>query len=48
MKPAGLRGTLQYIPQFREKTFVLAVDGALVPVVGSWLRGVGWQFNLSS
>jgi hypothetical protein len=42
MKPAGLRGTLQY------KTFVLAVDGALVPVVGSWLRGVGWQFNLSS
>jgi amino-acid N-acetyltransferase len=30
MKPADLRGILQYIPQFREKTFVLAVDGAIV------------------
>ncbi|WCJ60822.1 amino-acid N-acetyltransferase [Fontisphaera persica] len=30
MKPTDLRGILQYIPQFREKTFVLAVDGAIV------------------
>jgi len=25
-----LRGILQYIPQFREKTFILAIDGAIV------------------
>src|ERR1022692_4915646 len=30
MKPTDLRGILQYIPQFREKTLVLAVDGAIV------------------
>jgi amino-acid N-acetyltransferase len=30
MKPTDLRGILQYIPQFREKTFILAVDGAMV------------------
>ena len=30
MKPTDLRGILQYIPQFREKTFVLAMDGAIV------------------
>src|SRR5271167_2230710 len=30
MKPTDLRGILQYIPQFRDKTFVLAVDGAIV------------------
>jgi amino-acid N-acetyltransferase len=30
MKPTDLRGILQYIPQFRERTFVLAVDGAVV------------------
>jgi len=30
VKPTDLRGILQYIPQFREKTFVLAVDGAIV------------------
>src|ERR1035437_2925967 len=30
MKPTDLRGILQYIPQFSEKTFVLAVDGAIV------------------
>src|SRR3989442_5986544 len=30
MKPTDLRGILRYIPQFREKTFVLAVDGAIV------------------
>ncbi len=30
MKPTDLRGILQYIPRFREKTFILAVDGAIV------------------
>jgi amino-acid N-acetyltransferase len=30
MKPTDLRGILHYIPQFREKTFVLALDGAIV------------------
>lgn len=30
MKPTDLRGILQYIPQFREKTFILAVDGAII------------------
>ncbi len=30
MKFTDLRGILQYIPQFREKTFVLAVDGVIV------------------
>jgi amino-acid N-acetyltransferase len=30
MKPTDLRGILQYIPQFREKTFILSVDGAIV------------------
>lgn len=30
MKPTDLRGILQYIPQFREKTFVIALDGAIV------------------
>src|SRR5436190_7428025 len=30
MKLTDLRGILQYIPQFREKTFVLSVDGAIV------------------
>src|SRR5687767_14628126 len=30
MKPTDLRGILQYIPRFREKTFVLAIDGAVV------------------
>ncbi|MGO8766414.1 MAG: amino-acid N-acetyltransferase [Limisphaerales bacterium] len=30
MKLTDLRGILQYIPQFREKTFVLAVDGVIV------------------
>jgi sulfur carrier protein ThiS len=31
MKPTDLRGILQYIPQFRDKTFVLVVDGTIVP-----------------
>lgn len=30
MKPTDLRGILQYIPRFREKTFVIALDGAVV------------------
>ncbi len=30
MKFTDLRGILQYIPHFREKTFVLAVDGVIV------------------
>ena len=30
MKPTDLRGILQYIPQFRERTFVLALDGVIV------------------
>src|SRR3989441_2103589 len=30
VKLTDLRGILQYIPQFREKTFVLSVDGAIV------------------
>ncbi len=31
MKLTDLRGILQYIPQFREKTFIIAVDGIIVP-----------------
>jgi len=30
VKPTDLRGILQYIPRFREKTFVLSLDGAVV------------------
>jgi amino-acid N-acetyltransferase len=30
VKPTDLRGILQYIPRFREKTFVLSIDGAIV------------------
>jgi len=30
VKLTDLRGILQYIPQFREKTFIIAVDGAVV------------------
>src|SRR5260221_3002442 len=30
VKLTDLRGILQYIPQFREKTFVIAIDGAIV------------------
>lgn len=30
MKPTDLRGILQYIPRFREKIFVLSIDGANV------------------
>jgi len=30
VKPTDLRGILQYIPRFREKTFIVSVDGAVV------------------
>jgi amino-acid N-acetyltransferase len=30
IKPTDLRGMLQYIPRFREKVFVVAIDGAIV------------------
>lgn len=30
MKPADLRGILRYIPSFREKVFVISIDGAIV------------------
>ena len=30
VKPTDLRGILHYIPHYRERTFVLAVDGAIV------------------
>jgi amino-acid N-acetyltransferase len=30
VKPTDLRGILQYVPRFREKTFVIALDGAIV------------------
>jgi amino-acid N-acetyltransferase len=30
MKPTDLRGILHYIPQFRDKVFILALDGAIV------------------
>ncbi len=30
MKPTDLRAILQYIPRFRDKVFVLAVDGAII------------------
>jgi amino-acid N-acetyltransferase len=30
VKPTDLRGILQYIPRFRERTFILSLDGAIV------------------
>jgi amino-acid N-acetyltransferase len=30
VKPTDLRGILQYIPRFREKVFVLSLDGAII------------------
>lgn len=30
VKPTDLRGILRYIPRFREKTFVIAIDGVIV------------------
>jgi len=31
VKLTDLRGILQYVPRFREKTFIIAVDGVIVP-----------------
>src|SRR5437870_13816593 len=30
VKPTDLRGILQYIPRFSEKTFIVSIDGAIV------------------
>jgi amino-acid N-acetyltransferase len=30
MRPTDLRGILRYVPQFRERSFVIALDGAIV------------------
>jgi amino-acid N-acetyltransferase len=30
MRPTDLRGILRYVPQFRDRTFVIAIDGAIV------------------
>jgi amino-acid N-acetyltransferase len=30
VKPTDLRGILQYIPQFRERTFIISIDGAII------------------
>lgn len=30
MKPTDLRGILHYVPRYRERTFILSVDGAIV------------------
>jgi len=30
VKPTDLRGILKYVPQFRDRTFILSVDGAIV------------------
>jgi amino-acid N-acetyltransferase len=30
VKPTDLRGILQYIPRFREKVFIISIDGAIV------------------
>ena len=50
MRPTDLRGILRYVPQFREKTFVLAVDGAVVgdDNFGNLLMDVAvfWSLNI--
>ena len=50
MKPTDLRGILRYVPQFREKTFVIAVDGAIVADdnFGNILMDVAvlWSLNI--
>ncbi len=50
MRPTDLRGILQYVPQFREKTFVVAVDGAAVAHgnFGNILMDVAvlWSLNI--
>ncbi len=30
MKPTDLRGILQYVPRYRDRTFILSIDGAVV------------------
>ena len=30
MKPTDLRGILQYVPRFRDRVFVLSMDGAII------------------
>ena len=49
MKLTDLRGILQYVPQFREKTFVVAVDGAIVTEdnFGNILMDVAVLWSLS-
>jgi amino-acid N-acetyltransferase len=50
MRPTDLRGILRYVPQFREKTFVIAVDGAIVADdnFGNILMDVAvlWSLNI--
>ncbi|HZN39923.1 MAG TPA: amino-acid N-acetyltransferase [Planctomycetota bacterium] len=50
MKVTDLRGILRYVPQFREKTFVIAVDGAIVrdDNFGNILMDVAvlWSLNI--
>lgn len=50
MRPTDLRGILRYVPQFREKTFVVAVDGAVVgdENFGNLLMDVAvlWSLNV--
>jgi amino-acid N-acetyltransferase len=50
MRPTDLRGILRYVPQFREKTFVAAVDGAIVSDdnFGNLLMDVAvlWSLNI--
>lgn len=50
VKPTDLRGILQYVPQFREKTFVVAFDGAAVADenFGNILMDVAvlWSLNI--
>jgi amino-acid N-acetyltransferase len=50
MRPTDLRGILRYVPQFREKTFVVAVDGAVVAeeAFGNILMDVAvlWSLNI--
>src|SRR5919206_209732 len=47
MRPTDLRGILRYVPQFREKTFVIAADGAVVgdENFGNIVRGVDHLFT---
>ena len=50
MRLTDLRGILQYIPQFREKVFILAIDGAIVTDdnFGTLLLDVAllWSLNI--